>query len=296
MFFNSTFENLNTLLNILLINSNAHICVHDISGILELPGLNIDSKYKIHSKPFCSATKQTSNGYRLCLFCKMCANQKAIEQNQMFSGYCPYGLYEVACPVEVCGNVLAIVYVGNLVISESESKKRIRTACRATGASADALYLHLLHRQSIRQADNYREMAGFIAAYIEKLYTENNKMPSRTNLHWAVNAAAEYIKNNYTKNIILKDVARLHFINEKYLGYIFAKQMKISFNSYLNNIRLEHAKAMLLNTSESIIAVSLACGYQNVTYFNRVFKKITGKTPSDFRNENKKTAFDKKVQ
>ena len=72
--------------------------------------------------------------------------------------------------------------------------------------------------------------------------------------------------------------------------------MKISFNSYLNNIRLEHAKAMLLNTSESIIAVSLAYGYQNVTYFNRVFKKITSKTPSDFRNENKKTAFDKKVQ
>lgn len=288
MFSGNTFENLNTLMNILLINSNAHICVHDISGILELPGLAIDSKYKIHSKPFCDAAKQTPNGYRLCLFCKMRANRKAVEQKQMFSGYCPYGLYEVACPVEIYGDVLAIVYVGNLVLSESESKKRIRTACRSTGVPADTLYRHLFHGQSTRQADNYREMAGFIASYIKNLYTEKNKMPHRTNLHWAVNAAAEYIRNNYTKNITLKDVARLHFINEKYLGYIFAKQMKISFNSYLNNIRLEHAKAMLLNTSESIIAVSLACGYQNVTYFNRVFKKITGKTPSNFRNENKK--------
>lgn len=281
-------ENLNTLLDILLINSNAHVCVHDISGILELPGLNIDNKYKIHSKAFCDAAKQTPNGYRLCLFCKMRANRKTVEQRQMFSGYCPYGLYEVACPVEVYNDVLAIVYVGNLVLSESESKKRIRTACRVTGVSADTLYRHLLHGQSVRQTDNYREMAGFIAAYIKKIYTEKNKMPHRTDLHWAVKAAAEYIQNNYTKNITLKDVARMHFINEKYLGYIFSKQMKTSFNSYLNNIRLEHAKGMLLSTNESIIAVSLACGYQNVTYFNRVFKNNTGKTPSDFRIENKK--------
>lgn len=278
-------ESLSSLLDILLITNKAHICIHDISGILGASNMYIDLNYKTHSKPFCDAAKCTARGYRLCLFCKMQANRKAVEEKRMFSGYCPYGLYEIACPVEVSGEVLAIVYVGNLLINRSESKRRIKTACRATGAPESTLNRLLNQAQSVLHPEDFEKMAEFVASYIKKLYITKGESVRKSDMHWAVEIAAEYILHNYEKNITLKEVAKLHFINEKYLGQLFRKQLGISFTSYLNNTRLEHAKSMLVSTKDSVIDVSTACGYQNVTYFNRIFKKVTGKTPTDYRIE-----------
>ena len=279
------YESLSNLLNILLINSKAHICIHDISGILGTPELRIDRDYKIHSKPFCDTAKLTARGYHLCMSCKMMANRKAVKEKQVFSGYCPYGLFEVGCPVEVYGEILAIVYVGNLVVSMTESKKRINAACRVTGAPKDVLNRQLLQAQSTQCPDDYRKMAQFIASYVKRLYVSSTEKFQRAPIHWAVEAAAEYINRNFEKNITLKEVAKLYFINEKYLGHIFQKQIGVSFSTYLNNTRLERAKKLLASTNDSVITVSVACGYQNVTYFNRIFKKHIGKTPMCYRAE-----------
>ncbi len=279
------FEGLSDLLDVLLINSKAHICIHDISGILRTPNMQIDPNYKVHSKPFCDAAKRTARGYRLCLSCKMHANRKAVKEKQIFSGHCPYGLFEIACPVEADGEVLAIVYVGNLVMSAEEAEKRISAACRVTGASGEMLKSLLSRAQRISDPDPYKKMAKFIASYMKRLYSGSKKGVRSSSVHWAVDAADAYIQNNLEKNITLKDVARLHFINEKYLGQLFHKQMGMSFTAYLNHIRLERAKELLVNTKDRVIAVSAACGYQNVTYFNRVFKRSTGKTPMRYRTE-----------
>ena len=278
-------ESLGSLLKVLLICNKAHICIHDISGILGTPDMCIDNAYKVHSKPFCDAAKQTERGYRLCLFCKMQANIKAVEEKRIFSGCCPYGLFEIACPVEVYGEVLAIVYVGNLVTSVTEAERRLGKACRVTGASENMLKERLAQAQTVYDLEDYTKMAEFIAAYIKRLYLSGGKKVRSSAVHWAVDAAAEYVRKNFEKNITLTEAARLYFINEKYLGQLFRKQMGQSFTAYLNNVRLEKAKDMLLNTNDSVIDISDVCGYQNVTYFNRVFKRNTGKTPTQYRNE-----------
>ena len=81
----------------------------------------------------------------------------------------------------------------------------------------------------------------------------------------------------------LSDIAELFFYNEVYLGRLFKSEVGKSFNDYINSQRIKSA-CSLLTTPLSIIEISEQIGYNSVTYFNRVFKKYTGLTPTEYRS------------
>jgi two-component system response regulator YesN len=72
-------------------------------------------------------------------------------------------------------------------------------------------------------------------------------------------------------------------MNKTYFCLFFKKHYGMSFTDYINRKRLEAASAMLLKPDTSIAEVALACGYPTVTYFNRIFRKFKGMTPSEYR-------------
>ena len=78
--------------------------------------------------------------------------------------------------------------------------------------------------------------------------------------------------------------------NYHYLSSIFSQQMKEGFSEYLNRIRISRACELLKDTRYSIAEISEMVGYSEHSYFSRVFRKITGKTPSVWRRrqENEK--------
>ena len=108
----SAYGNLKQLIRICSMKQNIHICIHDISGILQTPQLAIPYENTMHSKNFCNTAKSTAKGYGLCITCKVLANKKALKDRKLFYGHCPFGLFEIACPVIL--NDETIVYVGNL--------------------------------------------------------------------------------------------------------------------------------------------------------------------------------------
>lgn len=93
-----------------------------------------------------------------------------------------------------------------------------------------------------------------------------------------------FIENNYNRNISLHDVAdNLHF-NYSYLSHYFNTQSTINFKEYLNNVRIEKAKHLLAEDGFSISAVCFRTGFADHAYFSRVFHRITGLTPTDYRS------------
>lgn len=92
-----------------------------------------------------------------------------------------------------------------------------------------------------------------------------------------------YIREHYTTEISMQDVAHAMNYSGAYFCKLFKQCFKVNFTSWLNEYRVEKAKRMLQGTRLSIREVSLACGYTDANYFARVFKRITGKTPSEFR-------------
>lgn len=92
-----------------------------------------------------------------------------------------------------------------------------------------------------------------------------------------------YIRAHYNEELHLEDIATRFSFNYSYLSAFFNSQMRESFNDYLNRIRIEKACELLHQQNKSIAEISKEVGYSEHSYFCRVFRKVTGKTPSSWR-------------
>lgn len=274
--------NLRELINLLGGGKQYHICVHDLSGLLEYETYRIDTPYEYHSKDICNAAKTTSKGMQLCLSCKYLALQKAVETKETFHGACPLGIYEIVTPVVMEGRVVCVIFIGNLHYRQRDLAKDIRRTSKLTKVDEQLLLEEAKQLCPVEDLDALRQTADLISSYICLLY-QTIRIKVRPDTHWAVEALKKYIAQYYDKDLKLCHLARLYYLNETYLGRLFKQQEGTSFTNYLNTIRIETACKMLKMTGNSILSISMAVGFNNVTYFNRVFKKQTGMTPAEYR-------------
>lgn len=113
---------------------------------------------------------------------------------------------------------------------------------------------------------------------------------SNLNFNPHVKKAIEYIHKNFHNSITLDHVANHVKINKCYFCSIFKKETGKSYSGFLNHVRIEKSKELLMNKDLSILDISLAVGFNNQAYFNTVFKKQVNMTPMEFRsNFNRKT-------
>lgn len=94
-----------------------------------------------------------------------------------------------------------------------------------------------------------------------------------------------YINHNYTGNIKLESIAKLFGYNNAYLGKIFHKTVGQSFNSYVDQKRIEYSKHLILENRLKIYEIAKEVGYKNVDYFHKKFKKYVGKSPSEYKKQ-----------
>ncbi|MNE28622.1 Bifunctional transcriptional activator/DNA repair enzyme AdaA [compost metagenome] len=97
----------------------------------------------------------------------------------------------------------------------------------------------------------------------------------------------DYIHKHYGDELTLERLANELYLTKNYLNQIFKKAMGDTFNQYLTKVRMEKAKAMLLDGKYLIYEVSERVGYKNIPYFSTLFKKYTGMNPSEFVSEKK---------
>lgn len=95
--------------------------------------------------------------------------------------------------------------------------------------------------------------------------------------------AFEYMNANYNKQVGLKDIAKLVNMTDVSFSRFIKKRTGNTFIDSLNEIRLGHASRMLIDTTHSIAEISYNCGFNNISNFNRLFKKKKNCTPKQFR-------------
>ena len=98
-----------------------------------------------------------------------------------------------------------------------------------------------------------------------------------------VNRAAEYINEHYSENITLGDVANEIEISAGYLSSLFSEHMDCGFVDYLNQVRIEHACTYLKQNKLKVYEVAFRVGFRDEKYFSKVFKKITGMSPAEYK-------------
>lgn len=93
----------------------------------------------------------------------------------------------------------------------------------------------------------------------------------------------EYIRKNYSKDISLSDAAEVAGVTPEYLSKLFAREMEINFSTFLGNFRISMAKRMLLSDNSKIYEIARAVGFRDTKYFNKVFRSVTGISPSEYK-------------
>lgn len=92
-----------------------------------------------------------------------------------------------------------------------------------------------------------------------------------------------FLDEHYSEKLSLESVASHFFIDKNYLARLFKEQYGVTLVTYLQQVRITHAKRMLRFTDKSIEEIGLECGIGELNYFSRVFKKLEGVSPSKFR-------------
>lgn len=127
-----------------------------------------------------------------------------------------------------------------------------------------------------------REFWYLLKRKVPRNNSELQSQNRRNNMLYDLQQLLSYMDEHYSDNITLEFAANKMNFSESHFSKVFKKLTGINFVTYLNLIRVEQAANQLQNTSHKITDIALDCGFNNIRNFNRVFKEITGYTPTDF--------------
>lgn len=105
--------------------------------------------------------------------------------------------------------------------------------------------------------------------------------PSRLNVLVAM--VEEYVKKNFMHEISMQDAARAVNYSDAYFSKMFKQQFGLNFTAYLTEYRIEEAKKMLCQPAISVKDIGVRVGYPDSNYFARVFRRMNGVSPSEYR-------------
>lgn len=95
--------------------------------------------------------------------------------------------------------------------------------------------------------------------------------------------SVKYVNHNFTKKITLQGIAEDLHVNPSYLSMLFKQELNMTFSEYLSKIRVNKAKHLLIKTNLSMVDISFQSGFEDQSYFTKVFKKLEKCTPKEYR-------------
>lgn len=132
---------------------------------------------------------------------------------------------------------------------------------------------------------NYEEFGSCIDQLKISLYNNEVKEKPVVKKERVITGITKYMQEHLSEDVSLHILSEEFHLNSQYISQLFKNEIGVNFLTYLTNIRMEHAKKLLLSSSLSIAEVSEQSGYGDYRVFTKVFKKSEGITPSQYRRD-----------
>ena len=137
----------------------------------------------------------------------------------------------------------------------------------------------------INNCENINDLNDIILDISENAAQKTEAFNNR-NISLKVQTIMDFVDKHYAEQITLNDVSESIFVSTYYASRIFKKETGKNFVDYLNEVRIEKAKEFLKDVQYKIYEVADLIGISDAHYFSRLFRKYTGKTPSEYRDLN----------
>ena len=274
-----------------------NICIKDYVGFIPI-NKSLDhvlNPYVAHTNPYCMFIKQNKKRYYKCLAMIRPMYNRCIENDDGFMGICHAGVYEYIVPIKLAGEVLGSINAGCFSGKEKQAQFLIKRLFNEAG-SAEREKAYALFKDNMQPVQiNERSLLPplrLLAEYLAQTYLSFKNSQSGNDLQrlprancedTIVSHAIEYIRQNYSSKITVKQIAQSCHCCESYINHTFRKRTGVNINVYINKTRIEHAKNDLLTSAKSISDIAMDIGFSDPNYFSRVFMELLGVTPTEFR-------------
>ena len=241
---------------------------------------------KRNENAFCSLISKKS---RACAACLQVQEQLCLKaSNEAESMVCAVGLCDTAVPVRMSDRLVGFLQIGQVFRkkpTEAQFNKVVQL-CNKWGIEASREALHKAYFSgkvvSQKQHDSAVKLLNIFAQHLAMLSNqvfiqqENSEPP-------VISRARAYIHEHQTEEISLGQVAKAVNMSSYYFCKMFKKVTGINFTDYVARVRIEKSKNLLLNPNLRVSEIAFEVGFQSLTHFNRVFKKILGQSPTEYR-------------
>lgn len=237
--------------------------------------------------PFCALMASRNRSCAACLQLQQRLHDDAAQGPMTLE--CIAGLSESAVPVRVGDSVVGLLRTGQAFLAKP-SRKRFLEALGQLGVeegSADAIRLEAAYFQTrILSRSQYDAALSLLSIFARHLgVLANRLLIEQANAELPVISKAKtYIQQNLSEPIRLDDVARASNTSAFYFCKLFARATGMTFTQYLARVRVEAVKQSLMNPNTRVCEAAYAVGFQSLSQFNRVFRRVAGETPSAYRD------------
>ncbi|HNQ72893.1 MAG TPA: helix-turn-helix domain-containing protein, partial [Verrucomicrobiota bacterium] len=193
-------------------------------------------------------------------------------------------------PVSVGDELLGFLQTGQIFLQRPTKARFAKTArlLAQWGCKTDLSRLEEAYFQTrVIPLKQYESVLRLLTIFAQHLALVSNQLlVRRVNAEPpTITKAKQFIDAHQTEEISLTDVARAVNTSTFYFCKMFKKATGLNFTDYLSRVRVEKAKNLLLNPNLRISEVAFAAGFQSLSHFNRVFRRIAGESPTQYREK-----------
>ena len=234
----------------------------------------------------CRLLSATTQG---CASCSSIQASLELEAQDGPSSVCCFtGLRDSAVPVRVGDELIAFLHTGQILLHEPSREEfdKIAGQLVAWGAAEDLEAVEDAYfKTEVLQPEQYQSMLRMLALFAEHLAVVSNsiEIKDQEDEPRLVSQAKLYIQEHYGERISLDEAARAVNSSTRHFCKVFKAAIGMTFTDYLARVRVEQAKLLLGNPHLRVSEIAFETGFESISQFNRSFKRITGHSPTQFR-------------
>jgi AraC-like DNA-binding protein len=236
--------------------------------------------------PFCALMSKSNHSCAACLQLQRRVEEEAQLEPKTLK--CFAGMCDSAVPVRVGDNLVAFLQTGQ-ILTHRPSKSDFTKATKellALGSAIDVKrYEEAYYQTRVVTKRQYESIIRLLTIFGQHLSALSNQLMVQvaTAESPAIARARSFIALRYTEEISLGDVARSVNMSAFYFCKSFKRATGMTFTDYLARVRIERVKNLLLNPHKRVSEAAYEAGFQSLSQFNRVFRRVAGESPSDYR-------------
>ncbi len=243
--------------------------------------------------PFCALVGSASHTCAACLqtqekLCQSARDEKA-------KATCDYGLCEVAVPVRLGNETIGYLQTGQVFLRKPGNAQADRAInlLKKNGMNGDSEKMREAYFETpVVSAKKLDSVTHLLSTFAEHLSMVGNQIALQQSNSEppAITKARQYIEEHHAEELSLGQVASVVHTSTFYFCKLFKRATGVNFTEFVSRIRAEKAKNLLLNRNLRVSEIAYAVGFQSLTHFNRVFRKVTGQSPTEYRLRLPRTA------